>query len=289
MARQKMPGPVPPGGPVPANSLSGDLGNAVDAVSAVQPQSVGKLVLATSTDPNASDYGVPPVVNVAATPFAGGQAGTLGDTATSGAFYDGGHHGSSGVGLGPAPYADLDPAWDGDEMHQLPAAQEPARPAAPKLGRQRAAAQESQGTSIAPQWHQVRDSAIDHAAGVMESCGCASCAALAQAIRGAMATGSAPAARMASRNAVAEEQRAFQRQVAGAFEHLSGVLAALTERVEAIAAQPVAGGPVAMATRGFTQLPVEQQIATLQHFAARSGDPNVQAEAAAAILSLQQG
>jgi hypothetical protein len=140
-----------------------------------------------------------------------------------------------------------------------------------------------------PQWHQVRDSAIDHAAGVMDRCGCSSCSALSQAIRGAQTAIPVPSVRMASRNAVAEEQRAFQRQVSGAFEQLSGVLAALTERVETIAAQPAAGGPVAMATRGFTQLPVEQQIATLQHFAARSGDPNVQAEAAAAILSLQQG
>ena len=286
MARRAGPGPVP------ANSLSGELGNAADAVNAVQPQSVGKLVLATSTDPEASDYGVPPRVGVAATPFVAGQSGWLSNTATSGAFHPGGHqHMPGSSAFETVDFGEPYPTWETDEMHPPLAGAAPTRPTPAKRNGQQHAARDGRSQGMMPQWHAMRDSAIDHATGVMESCGCPTCATVAQTIRATLAEADGEpddAAPTAGRMVVATAERAFQRQVAGAFTHLSGVLAALTERVELIATQPLPGGPVAMATRGFTQLPVEQQIATLQRFAARSGDPNVQAEAAATILSLQQ-
>ena len=268
-------------GAVPENSIQGDFGNAPDAISAVQPSMVGKLVLATSTDPTASDYGVPPMPSVTPTPFADGGRGRLSNTATSGGFYTGGHPDTFGVlAQGSPPYTDLDPAWDTSEMQPPVAAQMPL-----EMPRQRTAG------AVIPAWHALRASALGHATRLMEGCGCAECTTLAGSLRGSpqpMTSAHGEGGSTPRRVAVAEEQRAFQQGVVDAFAQLSDVLGVLTERVERIATQPMPGGPVAMATRGFTELPVAQQIATLQRFAARSGDPNVQAEAAAAIMGLQQ-
>jgi len=127
---------------------------------------------------------------------------------------------------------------------------------------------------ITEQLHAMRQSALIHADQVLRACGCQSCQQVIASLGAAT-----------QRGQLSGEEST---QLVGRFQELTAIIATLTKRVEQLAGQPMAGGPVAMATRGFTSLPLGEQIATLQTFAAKTNDPAVQMAAAAAILQLQR-
>ena len=413
-------GALPPGA-IPAQQLDPPPAPIGDVVLSANQSSQGKLVIATSTDPKAPDYGVPPLVGARVTPFADGQGGNLPMTVTTGGFFTGGHptQGASlAAGQDPMPETDLPgdysvlaPIFDEMTPVLLNPYQDQLRPtnngtpgqpvtgvlqggfgSAPGKGRgdmpQTARApqvvqtangpalvvppghqllRDQQGNylitrdggadisgagaygdtgiatgtgtasgdagatgatgssvamSVSPQWHRVAASALHHAAGIMTACGCPNCtqmAAKARTMRDAFAadaaadsfgdttssgamgatgatggTASAAARPQQHRGATADGMAALayaQAQEARsvqAFAQLSQVLTNLTERVDQIGAQPVTGGPVAMATRGFQGMDVDGKTRVLTDFAQRSNDPSVQMEAAAAILQLQR-
>lgn len=161
----------------------------------------------------------------------------------------------------------------GEQAHTFPSLPY-VTPPAPSQDIQRAV------TADAP-LHRVATSALHHALQVMADCGCAACQDAMRAMHHDPA-----AAPLIERSAPDHEQ--FRTVVSQNLDRMATILQDLTERVERIAIQPVAGGPVAMQARGFQSLPLQEQISLLQSAASRTNDPALQMEAAAAILQMQR-
>lgn len=423
---------------MPPNALTSAPTNPADVVQSAQNSGMGKLIINTSQDPHAPDYGVPPAAGVRATPQLSGAQGHLAMDATTGGFFNGGHPtagASVGEGEDPMPenflseeeeLSELATALDSAIDQLRPKNQTPGQRAQGKgqampaqTARTPKIVQTEHGPAVlVPPGHRltrdaqghvlvtrdlvindpegdellplleaelpgampqdarsahhlrVAHATVHHAARVMEAhgaTGCPPCAALARhartlrdAIADTAGTGAelgevtdaaeplpmphahrvahsamhhaanlleahgqpetdqlarhartirdayAGTAQMArkpqqtraqmpspdqltalGRSQAAEAQR-FQASVASAFAQMTQVLTGLSEKVEAIGAQPVTGGPVAMQTRGFQGMSQDDKIRTLTEFSQRSADPSVQMEAAAAILQLQQ-
>ncbi len=335
-------------GPVPASNITKGPISKTNAIESMTPATTGKLIIATSSDPKASDYGVPPEVTSRATPNNSGRAGTLANTEASGAFHEGGHStkgASVDEGEDPMPETEDLTGYDEEHMSESEDAMDPTEvsygrrtqqlagrvihppPAprretvvatrAPARRAPQAAAppadEEPQGydddgdetmESARTRIHRAAGHGFEHVARVLEACGCDRCADLAARARvlrdaatddpgdqDAAAMGDAPTALTsrpsATRNA-APATAHYQRQVSDMFAQVAQTLAAITQRVEQLGAQPEPAGPYAMATRGWQTMDVGSRVATLQNFAQQSQDPTVQMEAAAAILRMQQ-
>ncbi len=351
------------------NSLTNAPTNPADVMQSANSNSMGHLIVNTSSDPHAPDYGVPPLVTVTDTR---GNAGTdsflSGNDANAGIF-PGGHAPGITVQQGMNPMPETQGISGIDEQHPTvdntqptpvtyPTGTQPmalgggemANPvqgtATPPPVRSRAQQQyritptgdgrfiltpvaitrddggpgavvdtgaidvsgavdtsgnapaDSSGgaatgtgnatAAVSPQWHRVRRSAVNHAMDVTNGCGCPGCAALSRAMRDAMqAADSADAG--TPQSASMARQPTETRGQTQVIAQIASVLAALTERVEAIGATPQPGGPLAYQTRGYSQMQPTQKIQVLQDLARRSQDPNVQMEAAAAIIEMQRG
>ncbi len=115
-------------GAIPANSITKGPTSKTNAIESMTPAATGKLIIATSSDPHAADYGVPPEVNIRATPNNSGRAGTLASTEVSGEFHEGGHStqgASVGEGEDPMPETEGLTGYDVEHMSESEDAMDP--------------------------------------------------------------------------------------------------------------------------------------------------------------------